>query len=69
MEAMGILPGFTGVAVHDFWSSYKKLKAVIHAMCCQHLECELVYAEKPETRSGLGSSVSYCRGCAMPRTN
>ena len=46
MEAMGVLPGFTGVAVHDFWSSYNKFKNAIHAMCCQHLERELVYAEE-----------------------
>lgn len=46
MEAMGVLPGFTGVAVHDFWSSYKKFKSATHAMCCQHLERELVYAEE-----------------------
>ena len=46
MEAMGVLPGFKGIAVHDFWSSYKKFKDAIHAMCCQHLERELVYAEE-----------------------
>ena len=46
MEAMGILPRFTGVAVHDFWSSYKKFKNALHAMCCQHLERELVFAEE-----------------------
>ena len=43
MEEMGVLPEFTGVAVHDFWSSYKKFKNMFHAMCCQHLERELVY--------------------------
>ena len=46
MELMGVLPRFHGIAVHDFWSSYKKFKDVIHAMCCQHLERELVYAEE-----------------------
>ena len=46
MDAMGVLPKFTGVAVHDFWSSYKKFKSAIHAMCCQHLERELVFAEE-----------------------
>ena len=44
MKAMGVLPDFTGVAVHDFWSSYKKFKHMLHAMCCQHLERELVFA-------------------------
>ena len=46
MEAMGVLPEFTGVAVHDFWSSYKKFTNMFHAMCCQHLERELVFAEE-----------------------
>ena len=46
MEAMGVLPGFTGVAVHDFWSSYKNFKSAMHAMCCQHLERELVFVEE-----------------------
>ena len=46
MDLMGVLPNFRGIAVHDFWSSYKKFKDVIHAMCCQHLERELVYAEE-----------------------
>jgi len=46
MKAMGVLPEFTGVAVHDFWSSYKKFKNASHAMCCQHLERELVYVEE-----------------------
>jgi len=46
MDLMGVLPNFHGIAVHDFWSSYKKFKDVLHAMCCQHLERELVYAEE-----------------------
>jgi len=54
MESMGILPGFTGIAVHDFWSSYKKFKSVIHAMCCQHLERELVFAEEMGNQKWAG---------------
>ncbi len=46
MEIMGVLPNFKGIAVHDFWSPYKKFTDVVHAMCCQHLERELVYAEE-----------------------
>lgn len=54
MEAMGVLPEFTGVAVHDFWSSYKKFKNMLHAMCCQHLERELVYAEETGNQKWAG---------------
>ena len=46
MDAIGILPNFQGVAVTDFWGPYRKHDSVLHAMCCQHLERELVYAEE-----------------------
>ena len=46
MDAMGILPNFHGVAVTDFWQPYQNYDNVLHAMCCQHLERELVYAEE-----------------------
>ena len=46
MNMMGVLPEFSGIAVHDFFSSYKKFKRMLHAMCCQHLERELVFAEE-----------------------
>ena len=41
---MGVLPNASGVAVHDFWKPYQKYDNVDHAMCCAHLERELVYA-------------------------
>lgn len=44
MEQMGILPNFHGIAVHDFWKPYQGYDNVLHAMCCAHLERELVYA-------------------------
>ena len=62
MEAMGILPGFTGVAVHDFWASYKKFKSVIHAMCCQHLERELVFAEETGKQEWAGKLRKLLQG-------
>lgn len=46
IEAMGILPLANGVAVHDFWKPYHKYDNVLHAMCCAHLERELVYTEE-----------------------
>ena len=45
IDAMGVLPNKEGgVATHDFWKPYHKYKNVEHAMCCAHLERELVYA-------------------------
>lgn len=40
MKEMGILPHFSGVAIHDCWASYWKFR-VIHAICCAHLLREL----------------------------
>ena len=62
MEAMGVLPGFTGIAVHDFWSSYKKFKHMLHVMCCQHLERELVFAEKTENQKWAGKLRKLLQG-------
>ncbi len=51
MEAMGIITESHGVAVHDFWKPYHKYRTVEHAMCCAHLERELVYAEETGNQS------------------
>jgi transposase len=36
MQAVGILPKFTGVAVHDHWKSYFTFKHCQHALCNIH---------------------------------
>jgi transposase len=41
MVAAGILPAFTGVAVHDAWAPYDTFTAVAHALCNAHLLREL----------------------------
>ena len=41
MTAAGVLPGFTGVAVHDAWSPYDTFTAATHALCGAHLLREL----------------------------
>jgi len=39
--AMGVLPGYTGVAVHDHWSPYFGFTTCDHAVCNEHLVREL----------------------------
>jgi len=41
MEAMGILPSFAGVAVHDAWAPYDTYSRPDHQLCCAHALREL----------------------------
>jgi len=41
MEAMGILPSFAGVAVHDAWAPYDTYTGPDHQLCCAHALREL----------------------------
>jgi transposase len=33
---MGVLPAFTGIAVHDGWKPYKTYTGAVHALCNAH---------------------------------
>jgi transposase len=41
MQAMGVLPWFAGVAVHDAWAPYDTYAAPDHQLCCAHALREL----------------------------
>ena len=41
IEAMGVLPSFGGVAVHDAWAPYDTYTAPDHQLCCAHAQREL----------------------------
>lgn len=41
MNRMGVLPKFTGTAVHDAWAPYDTYTAAKHALCNAHLLREL----------------------------
>lgn len=42
MDAAGVLPALTGVAVHDAWAPYDCYRSATHALCNAHLLRELV---------------------------
>jgi transposase len=41
IEAMGVLPSFTGIAVHDAWAPYHGYVGADHQLCCAHALREL----------------------------
>lgn len=41
IDTIGILPGFTGIAVHDAWAPYDTYPAATHALCNAHVLREL----------------------------
>jgi transposase len=41
IEAMGVLPSFAGVAVHDAWAPYDTYTTAGHQLCCAHVLREL----------------------------
>lgn len=49
MDEIGILPAFTGVAVHDAWAPYDTYTAAIHALCNAHVLRELIYVTDTAT--------------------
>lgn len=46
MDDAGVLPEFTGVAVHDGWKPYQSYEQAIHALCAGHHLRELLAAEE-----------------------
>jgi len=42
IDAAGVLPEFTGIAVHDAFTSYARYQSVTHALCNAHVLRELI---------------------------
>jgi transposase len=57
IDAAGVLPHFTGIAVHDAFAPYAHYRSVTHALCNAHLLRELIavidhYLAHPPPSSG-----------------
>jgi len=46
LEAIGILPGYTGTSIHDGWTSYRHYRSCRHALCNAHHLRELTFVEE-----------------------
>ncbi len=60
MDAFGILPGFTGVAVHDGWTSYREYPCA-HALCNAHHLRELIYLEETTEQAWPRKMIDFLR--------
>jgi transposase len=65
LEAIGILPGFTGVRVHDGWTSYRHYSACRHALCNAHHLRELTFVEEELHQGWAGQLKQLVREMRM----
>lgn len=56
MEAIGILPGFRGRAIHDHWKSYFKFPCY-HALCNAHHKRELTFVWEQDELDWAGKMI------------
>lgn len=71
MKAAGVLPVFTGVAVHDAWAPYDTYTQLTHALCNAHLlrELQAVSDLAPDTASEDGWCWAIQAGDALRKMN
>ena len=67
MDAIGVLPKFTGVAVHDAWAPYDTYAHMIHALCNAHALRELIYVT--DTATGEVADHALQAATALRRLN
>ena len=61
LEAIGILPGYAGVSVHDGWTSYRHYTACRHALCNAHHLRELTFVEEELQQGWAGQLKALLR--------
>lgn len=58
MDAAGVLPEFSGRAVHDFWDSYLKYDC-LHAFCNAHLLRELIFLWEVQKQAWAKNMINH----------
>src|SRR5262249_56357968 len=66
LEAIGILPRFRGVSLHDGWTSYRHYRRCRHALCNAHHLRELTFLEEELHQAWAGQLKALLR--EMPAT-
>lgn len=59
LQRMGILPGYAGWVVHDFYSSYYRLTECWHALCNVHHLRDLTYVEEELEQKWAGRMIKW----------
>lgn len=67
MDDAGVLPGFTGIAVHDAWAPYDTYTTAQHALCNAHVLRELIYVT--DTATGHTADLATQAITALRRLN
>jgi transposase len=65
MDAIGVLPRFTGIAVHDAWAPYDTYTTAVHALCNAHVLRELIYVS--DTATGETATLAEQASTALRR--
>lgn len=60
LDSFGILPVFTGVAVHDGWKPYARYTC-LHALCNAHHLRELIFIEETTKQAWAGEMIALLR--------
>lgn len=69
LDAIGILPRFRGVSLHDGWTAYRHYQRCRHALCNAHHLRELTHRPRRSCASrGPASSSTCCARCIRPWT-
>ncbi len=68
IDAVGVLPGFTGIAVHDAFAPYAGYTGATHALCCAHLLRELIAVVDHHTAHPPPDAGSPPSGAGRPRS-